>query len=348
MRPTATLGEFKGLEVPRREPDAPDERIAERLEAERERMARLEPVERPAESGDFLVIDFVGSIDGEPFQGGEGRDQPLELGSGSLVPGFEDGLLGASAGEERTVAVTFPDDYGAEALAGQEASFAVTVKRVQEKHVPDLDDGLADAAGFDTLDELRDDIRERLVEADRANVETDFRQAAVDAAVDAASVDVPEQLAQARAEELVHDVIHSMEHRGISKDAYLKVTGKTEEELLEDARPAAERALRREAVLAAIVEAESIAPGDAEVEAELADAAAAEGVSVRKLLERIKSAGRLEDLRRDLASRRAADIVVEQATPIPVEQAEARDKLWTPEKDEPAGAGKGGLWTPDS
>ena len=127
VRPTATLGDYKGVEVGRREAAADPEVVEQRLEAERERLARLEPVERPAKEGDFLVIDFIGSIDGEPFQGGEGRDQPLELGSGSLVPGFEDGLLGAAPGDERTVSVTFPDDYGAEALAGQDAEFAVTV-----------------------------------------------------------------------------------------------------------------------------------------------------------------------------------------------------------------------------
>src|SRR5919197_4763371 len=145
-------------------------------------------------------MDFAGSIDGEPFAGGEGRDQLVELGSGRLVPGFEDQLLGARAGEERTVTIQFPEDYGAKELAGQEASFAVTVKEVKRKALPELDDDFAsDAAGFDTLDELREDIASKLREADEQRAEADFREAVLDAVVDNATVEVPEALVEARA-----------------------------------------------------------------------------------------------------------------------------------------------------
>ena len=159
VRPPAKLGDYKGLEVPRRDAEASDEAIDEEIERLRERSAKLETVDRPAGRGDFVVMDFAGSVDGTPFAGGEGRDQMVELGSGRLVPGFEEQLEGAGAGEERTVKVTFPEDYQAAELAGQEAEFAVTVKEVKAKDLPELDDELADEAGFDTLDELRDDIR---------------------------------------------------------------------------------------------------------------------------------------------------------------------------------------------
>src|SRR5215203_1426638 len=188
VRPTAKLGEYKGLEVGKREPQASDEAVAAEIEQLRERSGRLETVERPAAEGDFVVMDYKGSIDGVAFAGGEGRDQMVELGSGRLVPGFEEQLTGASAGEERTVTVTFPDDYGADELAGQEAEFAATVKEVKAKQLPELDDDLAAEAGFDTLDELKDDIRERLTEVQQARIEAEFREAALDSAVEAAEV----------------------------------------------------------------------------------------------------------------------------------------------------------------
>ena len=178
VRPKATLGEYTGLEVPRREPEVSDEEVEQEIERIRERSAKLETVDRPAGKGDFVVMDFAGSVDGQAFAGGEGRDQMVELGSGRLVPGFEEQLEGASAGEDRTVTITFPEasDSGEEGearggaaseLAGREAQFAVTVKEVKAKELPELDDELAAESGFDTLDELREDIRERLAEAQR-------------------------------------------------------------------------------------------------------------------------------------------------------------------------------------
>ena len=348
VRPGAKLGTYKGVEVGRREPAADEEAVTAELEALRERSARLESVERPAETGDFVVMDYVGSIDGEPFGGGEGRDQLLELGAGRLIPGFEEQLVGASAGEERTVEVTFPDDYGAEDLAGKAAQFAVTVKQIQHKELPDLDDDFAsDAAGFDTLAELRDDIAQRLREADEARVEAEFREAVLDAVVAEASVEVPEALVEARASELWERMLHSLSHQNISKDVYLRIAGKTEEEILADARPDAEQALKREAVIAAVIEAEGITAGDGDLLDALQASASRENTTPEKLRDRLEKAGRLDDLREDLAQRRALDFLTEHAKAITVDQAKAREKLWTPEKGEPEGGG-GRLWTPGS
>ena len=347
VRPKAQLGEYKELEVGRREVEVSDEALNAELDRLRERSARLDTVERPAASGDFVVMDYRGTIDDEPFAGGEGRDQMVELGSGRLVPGFEDQLDGAAAGDERTVTVTFPDDYPATELAGQEAQFAVSVKEVKAKELPALDDDLAAEAGFDTLDELREDIRSRLAEADSAQLEGEFRQAALDSAVKAATVEIPEALVEARARELWDSMLHSLGHQGISREAYLRIAGRDEDEIVEQSKPDAEQALRREAVLAAIVEAEGIEPTDEEV-LEAVEEAAGEGsggTSPKKLLERLKSTGRLESLKEDLAQRKAIDLVAESAKPISIEQAQARDKLWTP-GDERASAGQ--LWTPGS
>jgi len=347
VRPTAVLGEYKGLEVGRREPEVPDQTIDREVEEVRERLAKLESSDRPAELGDFVVIDYLGAIDDEPFAGGEGRDQLLELGSGRLVGGFEDQLQGATAGEERTVQITFPDDYQGEELAGRAASFAVTVKDVKRKELPELDDDFAaDVAGFDSLEELREDLRSKLLEAEREEIEGDFRGAVLDAAAANARVEVPEDLMHARAHELLGQMIHSLEHRGISKETYLGISGKDEEQLTAELEPEAEQALRREAVLAAVVEAEGIAPSDDEVAEALEASAEREGLAPAKLLERLRKAGRLEAVRDDLAARRALDVLVEGATPISVEQAKARDQLWTPEK---AAAQEGGeLWIPGS
>ena len=354
--PTAELGEYKGLEVGRAEETVPEERVEEALAGERERLARLETVERPAAAGDFLVIDYLGSLPGEdgelvPFAGGEGRDQLVELGSGNLIPGFEDGLLGASAGEERTLSVTFPADYGAGELAGREASFAVTVKEVKEKQLPELDDDFAVDAGFDDLDELRADIRERLLEAERERIGAEYRQAALDAAVAQATVPVTPDLIAARAREMWERNLHALAHRGISREAYLQITGRSEEEILAEAQGEAEQALRREAVITAVVAAEGIAPDDEDVLGALAPTAEREGVEPQQLLEDLRSSGRLEDVREDLAAREAIDLIASEAKPIPLAQAEAREAIWTPEKEGEAAlketAEASQLWTPD-
>jgi trigger factor len=328
VRPKAKLGEYKGLEVPRREADVSDEAVGSEIDEIRERSAKVETVDRPAAKGDFVVMDFVGSIEGTPFGGGEGRDQMIELGSGRLIPGFEEQLEGASAGEDRTVKVDFPEDYGAEDLAGKSAEFAVTVKEIKAKDLPEVDDDLAAEAGFDTLDELREDIRSRIAEQEASRIDAEFREAALDAAVEGATVEVPDSLVEARARELWDQMLHSLSHQGISREAYLQISGRSEDEIIEQGKEDAAQALRREAVLAAIIEAEKIEPSEDDLLEAVGEAA--EGDSPKKLLERLKSAGRVDALKEDLAQRRAVDLVAESAKPITTGQAEAREKLWTP------------------
>jgi trigger factor len=346
VRPEASLGEYKGLEVGKREPGISDEEVDAEVERLRERSGRLETVERAAAEGDFVVIDYVGTLDGTEFAGGEGRDQMVELGSGRLVPGFEEQLIGAAAGDERTVKVTFPDDYGAPELAGNEAEFAVSVKEVKAKELPPLDDDLATEAGFDTLDELRDDIRERLSEGEERRIEAEFRETVLDAVVAGATIDVPDALVEARAHELWEQMLHSLSHQGISKEMYLQISGRSEEDIVGEGKADAERQLKREAVLAAVVAAESIEPSEEEVLEALEEAAPSERTSAKKLLERMKSAGRLDVFKAELAQRKALDLLAESATPITVEQAQARDKLWTPGKDAEERSSQ--LWTPGS
>jgi trigger factor len=336
VRPKAQLGEYKGLEVPRREASAEDEDIDREVEALRERLARLDTVEETAENGDFVVIDYKGSIESDGgerdyFEGGEGRDQLVELGSGRLVPGFEEQLTGSKAGDDRTVEVTFPPDYPAPNLAGKDAVFEVTVKEVKRKHLPELDDDFAvEAAGFDSLQELRDDVRKRIEEAQASQIENEFREAAVDAAVAEAKIDLPEQLVTEHAREVFEQTMHSLSHQGISKEAYLRITQKSEEDLLEEAKPDAAQALGRDAVLSAVVEAEGIEVTDDEVLEALAADAERTGEKPKKLLQRLRSQNRLDSVKQDLAARKAVDLIAESAKPIDPERAKAREKLWTP------------------
>jgi trigger factor len=345
VRPAAKLGQYKDLEVGRREPVVDDARIDEEVERLRERVATLDTVERPAATGDHVVIDYLGRVDGEPFEGGEGRDQLLELGSGRLIPGFEEQLVGASAGEQRSVEVTFPDDYPGE-LGGRSATFDVTVNEVKAKRLPEIDDDFAsDAGGFDTLAELREDIAGRLREAQQREVDNEFEQAVLDAAVAESEIEIPEELVHARAHELWEQMVNALARRGVSKDAYLQIAGKDEEAIVTEAEPEAAQALRRDAVLAAVVAAEGIEPSDDELLESLKPSAEREGTTPEELLEQLRKADRVERMREDLATRQAIDLLVQAAKPISVEQATARKKLWTPGQEEP-GKGSGRLWTP--
>jgi len=355
--PDAQLGEYKGVEVGKREPEVDDDELDAEIARIRESLASLETVEREAGEGDFAVVDFVGSIDGEPFEGGEARGYLLELGAGRLIPGFEEQVTGAKAGEQRDVTVTFPDDYQAEHLAGKEAVFAVDVKEIKEKRLPELDDDFAvEAGGYDSLDELREEIAGRLREVEERNIDGEFRQAAVDAVVAEAKLEIPHELVHSKAHEMWHRTARRLSGQGIDPSQYLELAGKTEEELVTEGEADAETALKREAVLAAIVKNEGIEVTDEEIEEALRAAVSgaqsgdqpASDKQIKRALKRARSQGADDALREDIAMRKAVDFVAEHAKAIPVDQAKAREKLWTPGKDEAEQQPAGELWTPGS
>jgi trigger factor len=354
VRPQAKLGTYKGLEVGKEEQEVPDEIVDTEVDRIREGFARLEQVDRAAAEGDSLLIDFEGFLDGSAFQGGAAEDYLLALGSGQFIPGFEEQLVGAKAGEEREVNVTFPEEYEqAEHLAGQDVVFKVKVKEVREKILPALDDDFAsDASEFETLEELRADIREKVGTALGSRAEEDFRVAAIDAAVDEATVDVPDELATARATERWERMERQLAQRGMDPNAFLQMQGKTRDELIEETKPDAEKELKREAVVTAIAEAEQIEVSEEEMVEALEHSAEHERTSPEKLLERLRKNGRDAMIREDLRARKAIELVADSAKPIPKEQAderkgkaEAREKLLTPDKGQEK-AGK--LWTPGS
>ncbi len=349
VRPGAELGEYKGLEVGREEPEVPEEAVQTELNRLREGFARLNPVEREAKQGDVVLIDYEGKIEGEPFDGGAAKDYLLELGEGRVLPELEKALEGAKPGEDRQATVPFPDDYPAEEVAGKTAEFEVKVKEVREKELPDLDDDFAaEASEFDTLAELREHVAGQIKEILDRQIAERFREAAVDAAVANAKVELPGPVVEARAAEMWRRVERSLQRQGMDPEAYLQMQGKTRDEMIEQARPDAEQALKREAVLEAVAEAEGI---------EITEEDMLEALQVppghedhghpepADALKDIRESGREELLKEDLRMRRALELIAEQAKPIPMEQAQAREEIWTPEKEREE---KGGLWTPGS
>jgi trigger factor len=354
VRPAAKLGDYKGLEVGKEEQEVPDEVVDTEVERIREGFARLEQVNRAGAEGDSLLIDFEGFVDGSAFQGGAAEDYLLALGSGQLIEGFEEQLVGAEAGEEREVNVTFPEDYQAEHLAGEDAVFKVKVKEVREKVLPELDDDFAaDASEFDTLEELRSDIREKVGTALGSRAEEDFRIAAIDAAVEVATVEVPEELMTARATERWERMERQLAGRGMDPSAFLQMQGKSRDELIEETKPDAEKELKREAVVTAIAEAEGVEVSEEEMIEALEHSAEHERTTPEKLLERLRQSGRDKMVSEDLRARKAIELVADSAKPIPREEADARkekaeaaEKIWTPEKEQ--GEKSGELWTPDS
>jgi trigger factor len=349
VRPKAELGEYKGLEVGRDEPEVPEEAVETELNRLREGFARLNPVEREAKEGDVVLIDYEGKVDGEPFEGGTARDYLLELGEGRVLPELEKALEGAKGGDERQADVPFPADYPAEEVAGKIAQFDVKVKEVREKELPELsDDFAAEASEFDTLAELRENISDQIKQILDRQIAERFQEAALDAAVEKAKVELPAPVVEARAAEMWRRVERTLARQGMDPENYLQIQGKSREEMIEQARPDAEQALKREAVLEAVAEAEGIEVSEEDMLEALQIPPGHEDHGHDEpdvALQKIRESGREELLKEDLRMRQALELIAEQAKPIPLSQAQAREEIWTPEKEREE---KGALWTPGS
>lgn len=339
---TATVGiqekpevpDWSSLEVPSPDADVPDELVEAELEVLRSTVAELAPVDgRSAREGDTVVVDLVGS-DGEAQ-----RDYVVELGSQRLLPDIEEGLVGQAAGAERQVEYRLPD--------GQEASITASVKEVYEKVLPPVDDDLARAASeFDTLAELREEIESRLHGQLEEQLESQFRMAALDALVEATELEVAPGLVQTRAVELWNALVRSLERRGISPELYVQLSGRTPQQIQADIEAEAQQAIARELVLEAAADQLAIEVSDEEVDALVREESEALGEDADEMLAQVREAGRYEALRADLRLRAALDRIAAEVKRIPVELAEAREKLWTPEKEKPETGTK--LWTPGS
>ena len=322
--PVPALGEYKGLEVPKREVEITDDQISAQLAMLQERLASLQPVEdRAVQTGDFVLMDLAGSRDGEPIEGAQGKDQMYEVGRGNLIPGFEEELVGVKAGEEKSFDVTFPEDYHAEELAGQAATFTVSVKEIKEKIVPELDDAFAaDVSEFETIDELRNDVRERLQAAADAGAQREFRAAAVEKAVEHATLAVPSTMVDREAHRLYHQLEERVGEQGLTMEVYLGVLEKTEEDIEEEMRPQAEFIIKRQLVLEAIAQAEALEVTDEDITEVVKHDAEALGRDHLQLLADLEKSGRREALRDEMLVAKAADFVADAAVAVPMTEAE--------------------------
>jgi trigger factor len=334
VQPLPEIADWDGLEVPAAEAEVPDELVERELEALRASVAELVPVDgRPAKDGDVLVVDLVDST------GEAQRDYVVQLGAGRLVEELERGLRGMSAGDTRSIEYTAPD--------GPTKTAEATVKEIKEPVLPPLDDDLARSASeFESLDALRGEIESRLREVLDAELEAEFRSAAVDRLIEASRVEVSDALVDSRANDLLAGLLRSLERRGLSVDNYLQITGQTPEELRDAVRAEARQSLARELALEAAANRLGIEVSDDEVKELIRDEAEAAGEDPDALVAEVWEHGRPERLRGDLRMRKALDRIASEVTRIPVELARARESIWTPEKEKPETATK--LWTPGS
>ncbi len=324
--PVPVLGEYKGLEVPKRAVSVTEEQVSEQLDQMRERFARLQPVEdRAIQSGDFVLMDFEGRRDGELIEGSQASDQVFEIGRGNLIPGFEEALVGVQQGEETSFDVTFPEGYHAKHLAGTQATFTVQVKEIKEKIVPELsDDFAAEVSEFETLVELCADARKRLEAAAEVNVEREFRSAVIERAVENATFSVPSTMIDREAHRLYHQLEHSVAEQGMSMDSYLGLIQKSPQAMEAELRPQAEFVIRRQLVLQAIVEAEGLEVTDDDIAAIVRRDAEMLGRDHLELLAELKSSGRQEAIRSELMVGKAADLIADSAIAVEMtEDAEA-------------------------
>ena len=289
LKPEVTLGAYKGIEVEKPTYTVEDADVDREIEQEREKNARFVGVERPVENGDRVILDYSGSVDGVPFDGGTAEEQTLVIGSGTFIPGFEEQIIGMRAGEEKNITVTFPQEYHAENLAGKEAVFAVKVRDVHVKELPALDDEFAkDVSEFDTLEELRAAKRKTMEERAARNEKTATENVCIKAVCDAATVEVPACMTDRQINYMLQDMAYRLSMSGISLEDYCKYTGTDLEALRESYRTEAESRVKMQLVIEAVGKAEQIACTDEELEAEIAEYAEQNGTDVESFKAQLK------------------------------------------------------------
>jgi len=316
LKPEPELGEYKGLHVEKKEVEVTDEQVEAQIKDMMGRDAKMVVAEEGAviEKGDFAIIDFAGTVDGEPFSGGEGKGYPLEVGSNSFIPGFEDQLVGLSKGDSTDVEVTFPEDYFVKDLAGKEAIFKVNIQDVKRKELPELNDEyVASKTDFKTVEELRANYKERMQKAAEANAKAEYEHELIDLAVANAKFSVPEIMIEDKISQMVEEMKMSLESRKMSLDMYMQYTGLDMAKIRENQRPVAEENVKTDLVLDAIAKAEDIQVDMADVDAEIAAISAQHGASPEEVKKIIKGNGTMGLLLANILRRKAAHIVIDSA-----------------------------------
>ncbi len=327
--PEVKLGQYKGVEAPKAEVKVTAADVNHRLEEMAQRNSRLVSVERPVEKGDIANIDFEGFDEGKPFDGGKGEGFDLEIGSGSFVPGFEDQVIGMSAGEEKDIDITFPENYHKE-LAGKAVVFHVKVNAVHVKEVPAIDDEFAkDVSEFESLADLKKDIKAKITEERQKAADQAFEDVVMQKVADGLECDVPAPMVDDQARRFVEDLKMRIQQQGIPVDQYLKLTNMTEEDLLGQAREPALRQVKLELALEAIAKAENVEVTDEEIEAEYASSAEKYGMKAEDLKKYIA----VEGVRAQLSNQKVVKLVVDSAVPTkPEEKAEDAEGEEKPKK----------------
>ncbi len=328
--PEVTLGEYKGLTAEKEEVKVTAADVDERLKQLSDRNTRLVSVEREAKEGDTAVIDFEGFLDGKPFDGGKGENHSLELGSHSFVPGFEEQVAGMKAGEEKEIDITFPEDYHAD-LAGKAVVFKVKCHEVKEKEVPAMDDEFAkDVSEFDTLKDLKADLKKKIAEDRQKSADRAFEDALMEQVAEGITADIPDAMVEGQARQFVENFKMQIGQQGIPYDQYMQMTGMSESKLLEDAREPALRQVRMDLALAAVIKSEAIEASDEEVEAEYQKLADQYGMD----LEMVKKYIQADQVRDQVVSQKAIAVVVDSATAV---KPKAAKKTAKKAEEKPAG-----------
>ncbi len=293
VKPEVTLGQYKGIEVAKPEYNVTDDQVDAELARAQDRVARWNVVEdRPVQQGDRIMLDYAGTVDGVAFDGGTAQNQPLEIGSGRFIPGFEDQLVGVALGEEKDVVVTFPDPYQSEELAGKEAVFHCKVNEIKAKEVPALDDDFAkDVSEYDTLEAYKASIRENLEKAAQERAQNELETKLLEAAVAASQLEVPECMIRRQQDYMIQEMQYRMSFQGIRMEDYLKMTGMTMDQLREENREEALRRVKNQLVLEAIQKAEGVEATEEDIDAEIGKMA-----TETRTLEDLKKDMRPEDI----------------------------------------------------
>ena len=313
IKPEVTLGEYKGIEVEKTEIEVTDEEVDAEIKKTQEQNSREITVERPAENGDTVVIDYAGTIDGAAFDGGSAQGHSLVLGSNSFIPGFEDQLVGAAADSNVDVHVTFPEDYHAKELAGKEAVFACTVHEVKTKEYPEIDDEFAqDVSEFDTLAEYKEDVKKNILSRKETEAKSAKQQKVMDKIIENATMEIPDAMVDTQAAGMVDEYAQRLSYQGLSMDQYFKFTVMNAQTLKEQLKPQALKNIQSRLVLEAIIAAENIEVSEDELNAEIEKMASMYQMEVDKVKELLGDAEK-ENIKKDLAAQKAVEFVTDAA-----------------------------------
>ncbi len=318
LKPEVTLGVYKGIEVNKPDLEVTDEEVDKQINQERDKNSRtVEVTDRAVQDGDITVLDFDGFVDGEAFEGGKGTDYSLTIGSGAFIPGFEEALIGAEIGKETEVNVTFPEDYQAAELAGKPAVFKCTVKKIQEKQLPELDDDFVEEVSeeSDTVEEYKEEIRKKLKERKESEAKAEKEDAVIEKAIADAQMEIPDAMVETQQRQIVQDFAQRIQAQGLTMEQYMQFTGLTRQALMDQVKPQAMQRIESRLVLEAVAAAENLVSSDEEYEEELKTMSEVYQTDIDQVKELLGEDGE-KQVRQDIAVKKALEFLVENAVEV--------------------------------